>query len=93
MSDDIYQISANGTDEEDEEENVISSGLSEVERQIFHGCRIYDKINPQLSKKYFRIYIGPSLKYIHKQTACWMLADNPNHLSSERLVPVRTSEK
>ncbi|CAF4825008.1 unnamed protein product, partial [Rotaria socialis] len=45
MSDDIDQISANSTDEE--EENVISSDLSEVERQTFHGCRIYDKINPQ----------------------------------------------
>ncbi|CAM4802556.1 unnamed protein product, partial [Rotaria magnacalcarata] len=45
MSDDIDQISAISTDEE--EENVISSDLSEVERQTFHGCRIYDKINPQ----------------------------------------------
>ncbi|CAF3397249.1 unnamed protein product [Rotaria socialis] len=90
MSDDIDQISANSTDEE--EENVISSDLSEVERQTFHGCRIYDKINPQQSKKYFRIYIGSSLKYIHKQTACWMLTDNRSHLSSDRLVRVRTSE-
>ncbi|CAM4849412.1 unnamed protein product, partial [Rotaria magnacalcarata] len=95
MSDDIDQISSNITDEEEEEEeeNVIASGLSEVERQNFHGCRIYDKINPQQSKKYFRIYIGSSLKYIHKQTACWMLTDNRNHLSSDRLVRVRTSKK
>ncbi|CAM4969014.1 unnamed protein product [Rotaria socialis] len=91
MSDDIDQISANRTDEE-EEENLISSDLSEVERQTFHGCRIYDKINPQQSKKYFRIYTGSSLKHIHKQTACWMFIDNRNHLSSDRLVRVRTSE-
>ncbi|CAF3080864.1 unnamed protein product [Rotaria socialis] len=52
MSDDIDQISANSTGEK-EEENVIASDLADVERQTFHGCRIYDKINLQQSKTIF----------------------------------------
>ncbi|CAF3970643.1 unnamed protein product, partial [Rotaria sordida] len=70
--DDEYSISSNITDDE-EEGYVIASDLSNTERQNFSGCRIYDKVNQQQINKCFRIRVGTSLKYIHKQTACWLL--------------------
>ena len=76
-------------DDDDEEGNIISNSLSNISQQNFQGCRIYDKINPQQIKKYFRINIGSSVKYIHKQTACWLLTTNKNHLSSDRLQRVK----
>lgn len=93
-SDDKDQISSSSTDDEDEDEgNVITNSLSDIEQQNFHGCRIYDTVNPQQLHKYFRIRLGSSFKYIHKQTACWLLSDNRNRLSSDRLVRVRKTDK
>ncbi|CAF4692186.1 unnamed protein product, partial [Rotaria sp. Silwood2] len=43
--------------DEEEEAYVIARGLSDVERQNFHCCRIYAKVNPQQINKYFRIRI------------------------------------
>ncbi|CAF3406395.1 unnamed protein product, partial [Rotaria socialis] len=68
---------------------VISLKLND---KLFMAAESTIKLILNKSKKYFRIYIGSSLKYIHKQTACWMLTDNRSHLSSDRLVRVRTSE-
>ncbi|UJR06730.1 hypothetical protein I4U23_011019 [Adineta vaga] len=85
-------LSKNGTDDEDEEdEGNIISNLSDIERQDFQGCRIYDKVNPQYIHKYFRIRVGSSVKYLHKQTACWLLTDSKSRLSSDRLERVKTS--
>ncbi|CAF1461740.1 unnamed protein product, partial [Rotaria sordida] len=90
--DDEYSISSNITDDE-EEGYVIASDLSNTERQNFSGCRIYDKVNQQQINKCFRIRVGTSLKYIHKQTACWLLTKSRSHLSNDRLIRVQKSEK
>ena len=88
---DHNQASMNESDEEEEEGNILASDLPDINRQDFLGCRIYDKINQQNSDKYFRIRIGRSLKYVHKQTACWLLTTNKTRLSSDRLLRVRGS--
>ena len=85
------QTSPNVTEDEEEEENVLASNLSDIIRENFKGCRIYDRINPQHSEKYFRVRIGSSIKYIHKQTACWALTTSKNRLSSDRLIRVQKS--
>ncbi|CAF4343454.1 unnamed protein product [Rotaria sp. Silwood2] len=92
LLDDDDRLSTNGTDDEDDEGNIVTS-LSDVERHNFQGCRIYNKINPQNINKYFRIRIGSSVKYLHKQTACWLLTDTKNRLSSDRLERVKKSEQ
>ena len=91
--DDQDEILSNSDDEEVEEEgNVLTCDLSDTEKKNFQGCRIYDKVNPQQINKYFRIRLGSSLKYLHKQTACWILTDSKQRLSSDRLIRVK-SEK
>ncbi|CAF1442674.1 unnamed protein product, partial [Adineta steineri] len=67
------QLSPNNTNDE-EEGNTIATDVPDTAQKKFNGCRIYDKINPQQSKKYFCIRMGSSYKFIHKQTACWVLA-------------------
>jgi hypothetical protein len=88
---DHNQSSPNGSDDEEEEGNVLASDLPDVTRQDFNGSRIFDRINPQHSNKYFRIRVSNSLKYLHKQTACWLLTTNKARLSSDRLIRVRAS--
>jgi hypothetical protein len=92
--DDQDEILSNSDDEEvDDEGSVLTSDLSDTERKNFQGCRIYDKVNPQQINKYFRIRLGSSLKYLHKQTACWILTDSKQRLSSDRLVRVKSGKK
>jgi hypothetical protein len=91
--DDQDEILSNSGDEEAEEEgNILASDLSDTEKKNFQGCRIYDKVSPQQINKYFRIRLGSSLKYLHKQTACWMLTDSKQRLSSDRLVRVKSGK-
>ncbi|CAF2099775.1 unnamed protein product [Rotaria magnacalcarata] len=88
--DDEDQMLSNTFDEdEDEEDNITANYLSNVSRQNFKGCRIFDKIDPQQIKKYFRISVDSSVKYIHKQSACWLLSTSKNRLSSDRLEHVK----
>jgi hypothetical protein len=93
LLDDEDQLSTYSIDDEEDEGNILTSSLSDVERHNFQGCRIFDKVNPQQVNKYFRIRIGTSLKYLHKQTACWLLTDNRSRLSSDRLIRVQKSGK
>jgi hypothetical protein len=68
--DDQDEIVSNSDDEEVEDGgSVLTSDLSDAEKNIFQGCRIYDKVSPQQINKYFRIRLGSSWKYVHKQTA------------------------
>ncbi|CAF1124164.1 unnamed protein product [Adineta ricciae] len=78
-------------DDAEEDGCVLATDLSEIERKNFDGCRIYDNINPQQIKKYFHIRIGTSYKYIHKQTACWLLSNSRDRPSSDRLLRVQKS--
>ena len=63
-----------------------------IQEKKFQGCRIYDKVSPQQINKYFRIHLESSLKYLHKQTACWILTESKQQLSSDRLVRVTTGK-
>lgn len=83
------QTALDQSDDEEEEGNVLASELPDVAKESFNGCRIYERINPQHSNKYFRIRIGSSMKFIHKQTACCLLTTNKTRLSNDRLMRVR----
>jgi hypothetical protein len=92
--DDQDEILSNSDGEEvNDEGSVLTSDLSDTEKINFQGCRIYDKVSLQQINKYFRMRLGSSLKYLHKQTACWILTDSKQRLSSDRLVRVKSGKK
>ena len=72
--------------------NILTSNLPDVERQRFRGSRIYDVVNPKHADNYFPIRIGTTIKFIHKQTACWLLRNDKNSLSADRLLRVRAQQ-
>ena len=86
-------MSSNSTDNEDDGGCVLANDLSDIGRQNFYGCRIYDKVNPKQVNKYFDIRIDTSLKFLHKQTACWLLTHSGHRLSSDRVICVQQSGK
>ena len=60
----------------------------------FNGIKIYNRIEPRMKDSYFQVKINDNQKFIHKQSACWLLTDRNNRLSNDRLSRVmQTSRK
>ena len=73
--------SINGDDDED----YLSDNLFNVSPPTFHGMRVFHSISSTLVKSYFIVNINGTKKYLHKQTAAWLLSNNKSTLSSDRL--------
>jgi len=78
-------------DGDDDEENV-SDHLFNVSSTTFQGMRVFDNINPALTKSYFIVKINGTKKYLHKQTVAWLLSKDKTTLSSDRLKRVMTNK-
>ena len=76
-------------DEEDHGDNGI-----ETLKTNFGGMRIRDRIESRFQDSYFKMKINGQQKFMHKQSACWLLTDKVMQLSKDRLSRViQTSEK
>ncbi|CAF5110775.1 unnamed protein product, partial [Rotaria sp. Silwood1] len=64
----------------DGDENILNSTKSD-----FNGIRIVDNINPAIRKSYFKVKINDNIKYLHKQSACWLQSSQITKLSSDCL--------
>ncbi|CAF2052666.1 unnamed protein product, partial [Rotaria magnacalcarata] len=73
----------------DDDESILNSTKSD-----FNGMTIVDNINPALRQSYFKVKINNNIKYLHKQSACWLQSNQMKKLSSDRLSRVmqRTSD-
>ena len=67
-----------------DDEDILNSTKSD-----FEGIRIVDTINPALRQSYFKIKLNGKTKFLHKQSACWLLSNNITKLSSDRLSRVK----
>ena len=67
-------------DDSSDNEAVLTSTKSN-----FDGIKIRDRINPALEHSYFKIKLNDKVKYLHKQSACWLLSNNITKLFSNRL--------
>ena len=85
----------NCADDEESTEDVEDyppDHLFNISSTTFQGMRVFDSINPTLAKSYFIVDINGTKKYIHKQTAAWLLSSDKSTLSSDRLQRVRINE-
>ena len=67
-----------------DDEDILNTKKSD-----FNGIRLVDHINRTLRQSYFEVKIDGNIKYIHKQSACWLLSNNITKLSTDRLSRVR----
>ena len=92
--DELNDYNNSGGDNEDaasdNDENVESV---QTIKTIFFGTRIKDKINPDLANSYFKVKINDTTKFLHKQSAAWLLTDKNDRLSTDRLSRVMGSSK
>lgn len=70
-----------------------SDNLGKVSFSTFQGMRVFDSVNPTLSKSYFIVNINGVKKYLHQQTATWLLSKDRPTLSSGRSKRVMTDYK
>jgi len=73
-----------GVESDTDDDDILDSTKSD-----FNGIRIVDRINLTLRHSYFKIKINGKIKYLHKQSACWLLSTNNTKLSSDRLSRVQ----
>ncbi|CAF2476821.1 unnamed protein product [Rotaria sp. Silwood2] len=74
--------------DDDEEVENMNSIIND-----FNGLKIRDNINMEQKDRYFRIKINDTVKYMHKQTACWILTNESGRLSTDRLCRVMQTSK
>ncbi|CAF3730967.1 unnamed protein product [Rotaria sp. Silwood1] len=74
-----------------DDEDYLSDHLCNVSSTNFQGMRVFDSINPTLAKWYFIVNINGTKKYLHKQTAAWLLSSDKSPLSLDRLKRVMTN--
>lgn len=61
-------------DDDDNDENLKSI------KNNFQGMNMRDNIHSEDRKSYFKIKINEKIKYLHKQSACWILTDENAHI-------------
>jgi hypothetical protein len=96
-NDDIDNVLVN-EDEVDGEHRFIEENDNddaiETIKTNFNGIKIYNRIEPRMKDSYLQVKINDHQKFIHKQSACWLLTDRNNRLSNDRLSRVmQTSRK
>jgi hypothetical protein len=54
--------------------------------------KVYNKVSTKSKDSYFEVLINGKVKFIHKQTACWVLTKEENKISADRLRGTPPSE-
>ncbi|CAM4829978.1 unnamed protein product [Rotaria magnacalcarata] len=85
-------------DESDDDDSIrddedLSNNVLNASGMTYQGMRVFDSINPNLAKSYFVLNINGTKKYLHKQTAVWLLSNDKPTLSSDRLKRVMTNKQ
>ena len=83
---DTSVASSENCSENETDELFTNSGQNKPQ---FQGIRIFNEIPPSQMKSCFRIKIHEKEKYIHKQTACWLLTDSKTSLAADRIQRVQ----
>ena len=106
-SEEEYDVSQDETDEANsmDSDDHLTDNLFDVSSSVFEdscpfedrgadieGTRVFDSINPLLSKSYFSVDINGGKNFLHKQTAAWLLSKDKTTLSPDRLKRVITDK-
>ncbi|CAF1309855.1 unnamed protein product [Rotaria sordida] len=101
--DDNYK-SENNDDENNDNDNISDNDDDNVSdneedetiqstKTIFFGIHIKDKISPYLVNSYFKLKINNIIKYLHEQSALWLLPEKTDRPSIDRFSRVMQSSK
>ncbi|CAF1387704.1 unnamed protein product, partial [Rotaria sp. Silwood1] len=74
MNEDNDDSSINN-DYTDEDEQNNTQDLINTTKKDFSGVKVADKVEPHIEHTYFKVKLNHDTKFLHKQTACWLLTE------------------
>ncbi|CAF1544624.1 unnamed protein product, partial [Adineta steineri] len=77
----------------DEDEQNNTQDLINTTKKDFSGLKVTDKVEPHIEHTYFKVKLNHDTKFLHKQTACWLLTEDKSKLSNDRLLRVQQINK
>ncbi|CAF4104475.1 unnamed protein product [Rotaria sp. Silwood2] len=92
MNEDNDDSSINN-DYTDEDEQNNTQDLINTTKKDFSGVKVADKVEPHIEHTYFKVKLNHDTKFLHKQTACWLLTEEKSKLSNDRLLRVQQVNK
>ncbi|CAF2101595.1 unnamed protein product [Rotaria magnacalcarata] len=92
MNEDNDDSSVNN-DSTDEDEQNNARDLITTTKKDFSGVKVADKVQPHIEHTYFKVKLNHDTKFLHKQTACWLLTEDKSKLSNDRLLRVQQINK
>ncbi|CAF4522092.1 unnamed protein product [Rotaria socialis] len=75
MNEDNDDSSVNN-DSTDEDEQNNARDLITTTKKDFSGVKVADKVQPHIEHTYFKVKLNHDTKFLHKQTACWLLTED-----------------
>ncbi|CAM4824646.1 unnamed protein product [Rotaria magnacalcarata] len=60
-------------DDDDDDEQGDTRNLITTTKQEFSGMKVFNTVQSHIEHSYFKATINDDIKYMHKQTACWLL--------------------
>ena len=88
MDDDSDDFSYSDEDEQDDARNWI-----DTRKENFTGMKVFNTVQSHMEHSYFEVTINDDTKYIHKETACWLLTEEKSKISNDRLLRVQQANK
>ncbi|CAF4637549.1 unnamed protein product, partial [Rotaria sp. Silwood2] len=70
---DLNMDDDNNDDYSDEDEQDDARNLIDTRKEDFVGMKVLNTVQPHIEHSYFKVKINDDTKYMHKQTACWLL--------------------
>ncbi|CAF5000879.1 unnamed protein product, partial [Rotaria magnacalcarata] len=92
MNEDNDDSSINN-DYTDEDEQNNTQDLINTTKKDFSGVKVVDQVEPHIEHTYFKAKLNHDTKFLHKQTACWLLTEEKSTLSNDRLLRVQQVNK
>ncbi len=94
MDDDNSDGFPSNDDYTDEDEQDDTRNLINTTKDDFVGIKVLNTVKHHIEHSYSKVTINDNTKYIHKQTACWLLTGEKSKISNDRLLRVQeTNEK
>ncbi|CAF4370405.1 unnamed protein product [Rotaria sp. Silwood2] len=80
-------------DYDDEDEQDDTRNLINTTKEEFSGMKVLNTVQSHIENSYFKVKINDDTKYMHKQTACWLLTGEKSKISNDRLLRVQQTNK
>ena len=93
MDDGINDSFSSNDEHSDEDEQHEAKDVIITTKNDFAGIKILNTNEMHTEHSYFTVTINDNTKYIHKETACWLLTGEQAKISNDRLLRVQQTNK